>query len=143
MAARGKMLIRKPKVIAMKVEIENAYSHVPMRGGYRVLVDRLWPRGLSKARLALDAWARELAPSTPLRQWFGHDPTRWDEFCARYRVELREAAQRARLRALLDAAGDGPLRLIHAAHDAEHNHALVLCTRLRRLAASARRADRG
>ena len=127
----------------MKIEIENAYIHAPMCGGYRVLVDRLWPRGLSKARLALDAWARELAPSTPLRQWFGHDPARWDEFCARYRVELREAAQRARLRALLDAAGDGPLRLIHAAHDAEHNHALVLCTRLRRLVAAARRADRG
>jgi uncharacterized protein YeaO (DUF488 family) len=137
------MMIRKPKAAAMQVEIENAYMHAPMCDGYRVLVDRLWPRGRSKAQLALDAWARELAPSTALRQWFGHDPARWDEFCTRYRAELRGTDQRARLRALLHAAGEGPLRLIYAAHDAEHNHARVLRTRLRQLAAAARRADRG
>lgn len=137
------MMIRKHKAVAMNIEIKNAYTHAPMRDGYRVLVDRLWPRGRSKAQLALDAWARELAPSTALRQWFGHDPARWDEFCARYRTELRGSEQRGRLRALLHAAGEGPLRLVYGAHDAEHNHALVLRTRLRRLATAARRADRG
>lgn len=110
----------------MKVEIENAYMHTPMRDGYRVLVDRLWPRGRSKVQLALNAWARELAPSTALRQWFGHDPARWDEFRTRYRAELRGADQHARLRALLHDAGDGPLHLVYGAHDAEHNHAMVL-----------------
>lgn len=94
--------------------------------GFRVLVDRIWPRGISKERAALDLWAKDIAPSTGLRKWFGHDPARWDEFRARYRAELEP--RRAELRTLLDQSGGRPLTLLFAAHDTVHNQAVVLKT---------------
>lgn len=92
--------------------------------GYRVLVDRLWPRGIAKAHANLDAWEKEIAPSTELRRWYGHDPDRWPEFQARYRAEL--ATHPERLDALLSAAGSGVLTLLYAAREERHNSATVL-----------------
>ncbi len=92
--------------------------------GARVLVDRLWPRGISKARAALALWCREVAPSTELRRWFGHDPARWDEFQRRYRAELQDADDA--LETLRQMARAGPVTLLFAAHDEQHNQAVVL-----------------
>jgi uncharacterized protein YeaO (DUF488 family) len=92
--------------------------------GQRVLVDRLWPRGISKEVASLSLWLREIAPSTALRQWFGHDPTRWSEFRSRYRTELdANQAAVATLRGLVEA---GPVTLLYDAHDAAHNNAQAL-----------------
>jgi len=99
------------------------YAH-PLPAGYHVLAERLWPRGLRKADLPLDAWPKDLTPSTALRQWFAHDPVRWDEFRKRYLAELAEQQETAR--ALLTQAAASPLILLYAAHDQEHNGALVL-----------------
>jgi uncharacterized protein YeaO (DUF488 family) len=94
--------------------------------GARILVDRLWPRGLRKEDAALSLWLKEAAPSTALRQWFGHDPARWVEFERRYRDELRQNdAAIAGLEALLQR---GRVTLLYAARDTEHNHALVLAS---------------
>ncbi|WP_308387956.1 DUF488 family protein [Acidithiobacillus sp. AMEEHan] len=106
----------------------------PFPPGYRVLAERLWPRGVRKSDLALDAWPKDLAPSTELRQWFGHDPARWEDFRRRYWSELsghQEAAVQ-----LLVAAQQGPLLLLYAAHDPEHNAALVLQEFLEQLQSS-------
>jgi uncharacterized protein YeaO (DUF488 family) len=98
--------------------------------GYRILIDRLWPRGVSRERAALDAWDPELAPSTELRTWFGHDPGRFEEFRRRYMDELRW--QRPRLTELRRRARDGTLTLVFSARDAEHNDAVVLAEVMRR-----------
>src|SRR3546814_13143353 len=91
--------------------------------GVRILIDRLWPRGVSKAGAALDEWMKEIAPSTELRKWFGHDPARWDEFQRRYRAELTaHPAELDRLRAL---AGKQVVTLVYSAHDEAHNDAVV------------------
>jgi uncharacterized protein YeaO (DUF488 family) len=90
-----------------------------------VLVDRLWPRGVSKDHLALNEWAKELAPSDKLRRWFNHDPNRWPEFHQRYFQELD--AQAASIVALLKKSHHRPLLLIYGARDTEHNNAVVLC----------------
>lgn len=90
--------------------------------GTLVLVDRLWPRGVSKDDLQPDLWLKEVAPSTELRRWFGHDPARFDEFARRYRAELGGA----RVDKLIDAATPGPITLLYAAKDRQHNHAVVL-----------------
>jgi uncharacterized protein YeaO (DUF488 family) len=95
-----------------------------------VLIDRLWPRGVSRERAALDAWERELAPSQELRQWFGHEPSRFEEFRRRYVEELR--GERARLTRLRRLARDGTLTLVYAAQDTDHNDAVVLAEVLRR-----------
>jgi uncharacterized protein YeaO (DUF488 family) len=95
-----------------------------------VLVDRLWPRGVSRARAELDEWQKQLAPSTELRQWFGHEPSRFEEFRRRYLEELR--GQRSRLSALRRRARAGTLTLVYAARDSEHNEAVVLAGVLRR-----------
>lgn len=106
------------------VHIKRIYEPASPDDGRRLLVDRLWPRGVSKARADLDAWLRDVAPSTELRKWFGHDPARWDEFVRRYRAEL--AANPAALQPLLDAARRGPVTLLYAARDEVHNEAVVL-----------------
>ena len=98
--------------------------------GFRVLVDRLWPRGLTKERAAVDLWLKDVAPSTELRKWFGHDPARFDEFRRRYVEELR--GQRPLLAALRRRARRGTLTLVYSAHDTEHNDAVVLAAVLRR-----------
>ncbi len=92
-----------------------------------MLVDRIRPRGVSKADARIDLWAKEIAPSTALRTWFGHDPERWHEFAARYEAELREPEARARLREVLHAAGRArTLTPVFGAKDREHNQAAVL-----------------
>lgn len=117
----------------MKISIRRAYEEAGPGDGYRVLVDRVWPRGRTRADLALAEWAKELGPSTALRRRFGHDPRRWEAFRERYRKELAAAAQRARLRQVLDAAGKGPLTLVYGAKDEEHNQAVVLRDELLRM----------
>jgi uncharacterized protein YeaO (DUF488 family) len=114
----------------MDVRIKRAYEPAAATDGRRVLIDRIWPRGVSREQARLDEWARELAPSTELRQWFGHDPDRFAEFSHRYRGEL--AAQKAKLRELRRRARQGTLTLIYAARDTEHNDAVVLAEILRR-----------
>lgn len=109
-----------------KIIIQRAYDEPGPADGYRVLVDRLWPRGRSKEALKLDQWARELAPSAALREWFGHDPQRWDAFQQRYRDELASDVMRERLRQLLSDSGSQPITLVYGAKDQEHNQAVVL-----------------
>jgi uncharacterized protein YeaO (DUF488 family) len=111
------------------VRIKRAYEPPASGDGRRVLVDRIWPRGVSREEARLDDWARELAPSTDLRQWFGHDPARFAEFRRRYRDEL--ATQSAKLQELRAHARKQTLTLVYAARDAEHNDAVVLAELLR------------
>jgi uncharacterized protein YeaO (DUF488 family) len=108
----------------MDVRLKRAYEPASAEDGYRVLVDRLWPRGVSKRQAKLDEWEKELSPSSELREWFGHEPSRFPEFRRRYIDELR--ANRARLRELRRRAGSGTLTLVYSAHDSEHNDAVVL-----------------
>jgi uncharacterized protein YeaO (DUF488 family) len=114
---------------ALDVRLKRAYEPTAPADGYRVLIDRLWPRGLSRDRAALDEWEPELAPSTELRQWFGHDPQRFEQFRQRYLAELRQ--QRPRISALRRRARAGAVTLIYSAHDTEHNDAVVLAEVLR------------
>ena len=114
----------------MEIRLKRAYEK-PTRGdGFRVLVDRLWPRGVSKQKAKLDEWEKELAPTTELREWFGHEPSRFAEFRRRYIDELRHA--RPQLAELRRRARTGTLTLVYAAHDSEHNDAVVLAEVLRR-----------
>jgi len=106
------------------VAIKRIYEKPEPTDGYRALIDRLWPRGISRPRAALDAWLVELAPSSALRTWFGHDPKRWSEFGRRYRTELR--AQRAGLEALRHRAERMRVTLLTATRDPRTNHAVVL-----------------
>jgi uncharacterized protein YeaO (DUF488 family) len=114
----------------MAVRLKRAYEPPARADGYRVLIDRLWPRGVSKQEAQLDEWARELAPSSELRRWFGHDPAKFDEFRRRYREEL--AAQDEKLRELRRRTRAGTLTLVYGARDSEHNDAVVLAELLRR-----------
>ena len=114
----------------MDVRLKRAYDPAAAADGYRVLIDRLWPRGVSRERAKLDDWEKELPPSMELRQWFGHDPRRFEEFRRRYIEELR--GQRPRLMALRRRARDGTLTLVYSAQDTEHNDAVVLAEVLRR-----------
>ena len=110
----------------LSIKLKRAYDP-PARGdGLRVLVDRLWPRGVKKDDLKLDAWAKELAPTTELRQWFGHDPGRWTEFKKRYRAELKKSNAREVIRKLLAGKRAKTITLIYGAKDREHNEAVVL-----------------
>lgn len=106
------------------IRCERAYDAPEKPEGYRVLVDRLWPRGIKKEKLALDEWLKEIAPSTELRKWFAHDVAKWDEFKHRFRAELDE--HKPQLEALLQQAGNQPLVLVFAAKDTEHNNAVVI-----------------
>ena len=114
----------------MDVRLKRAYEPPARSDGFRVLIDRLWPRGVSKHEAQLDEWARELAPSSELRRWFGHDPAKFAEFRRRYRGEL--AAQEEKLRELRRRARTGTLTLVYGARDSEHNDAVVLAELLRR-----------
>lgn len=109
---------------AAKFKIKRAYEPAEKEDGTRVLVDRLWPRGVSKQEARLDQWNRELAPSPELRRWFGHKVSRWHEFSRRYRLELARHAEA--LGELRRRAQKGPVTLIYAAKDEHHNHAIVL-----------------
>lgn len=108
----------------MPIHLKRVYEEKADDDGYRILVDRLWPRGLSKAKAGVDLWLKDIAPSTELRQWFDHDPAKWAEFQRRYRDELAgNAAVVATLRAHIKA---GPVTLLYGARDTEHNDAVVL-----------------
>ena len=106
------------------VQLKRAYSPPSPGDGVRVLVDRLWPRGLRTSDAALDRWLKDIAPSTDLRRWFGHDRSRWDEFCRRYRAELSRHPEP--LNELRELAQAGPITLVFAARDELHNEATVL-----------------
>lgn len=108
----------------MKIKIKRAYEQPDKEDGIRILVDRLWPRGLTKERARIDLWLKDIAPSTELRQWFGHDPAKWEEFKQRYLRELNEKDEQVRL--LRQKMEEGTVTLIYAARDTEHNEALVL-----------------
>jgi uncharacterized protein YeaO (DUF488 family) len=111
------------------VRLKRAYEPASDEDGYRVLVERLWPRGVTHERARLDEWVKEIAPSTELRRWFSHDPSRFEEFRRRYRAEL--AGQEQQLEGLRQRADRDPLTLIYAAADTEHNGAVVLAEVLR------------
>jgi uncharacterized protein YeaO (DUF488 family) len=111
-------------VPASHVKLKRAYEPAGPDDGTRILVDRLWPRGLSKAEAAVDRWLKEIAPSTELRQWFGHDPARWPEFRRRYAEELRQhASVLDEVRAL---AREDTVTLVYGARDETHNDAVAL-----------------
>jgi uncharacterized protein YeaO (DUF488 family) len=114
----------------MDVRLKRAYEPPSASDGHRVLIDRLWPRGISHERAHLDEWMRELAPSAELRQWFAHKPDRFQEFRRRYVAEL--SAQTEQLRQLRKRARHGTLTLVYSARDTEHNDAVVLADVLRR-----------
>lgn len=111
-------------IAAANVRLKRAYEAPLADDGQRILVDRLWPRGLSKAKARIDAWMKDVAPSTDLRKWFQHDPALWAEFQRRYRHGL--AGNTDDLATLRRLAGEGPITLIYSARDEEHNDALVL-----------------
>ena len=106
------------------VKSKRVYDAIQRSDGPRFLVERLWPRGVKKEKLKLDAWLKEVAPSDGLRRWFGHDPAKWDEFQRRYRAELDENPNA--WKQLLDVARQGNVTLLYSASDTEHNNAIVL-----------------
>jgi len=108
----------------MAIIIKRVYEAPAEGDGYRVLIDRLWPRGLKKEAVSMDVWARELAPSTELRKWFGHDPALWDEFRQRYTAEL--AASADVWQALARRSTQEAVTLLYGARDEEHNNAVAL-----------------
>jgi len=108
----------------MNIRIKRVYEEPDRKDGTRILVDRLWPRGLTKEKAKVDLWLKDVAPSTELRKWFAHDPARWAEFQTRYREELRSNKQQVSL--LREEASKGPVTLVYGARDQEHNEAVVL-----------------
>jgi uncharacterized protein YeaO (DUF488 family) len=119
------------------IRIKRVYEAADEADGFRVLVDRVWPRGITKEKAAVDLWMKEIGPSSSLRKWFGHEPERWEEFRTRYRKELDEK------QALLDELGTharkGPLTLVYSAKDEERNQAVVIKQALQREPAAAGR----
>ena len=116
----------------MDVHIKRVYDEPSETDGTRILIDRLWPRGLSKAKAKIDLWLKDIAPSTALRQWFGHDPRKWHEFKKRYKDELhKNSTAVAQLRAHM---AKGKVTLVYSAKDQEHNDAVVLQEYLERVA---------
>lgn len=126
------------------IHIKRAYDAPSPDDGYRVLVDRLWPRGLRKVDARIDSWDREIAPSTELRRWYAHDPARWEEFRERYQRELERPQARERLRALEERATREPVTLLSASRALEISDAAVIRDLLSRRAhaGDARQADR-
>jgi uncharacterized protein YeaO (DUF488 family) len=123
----------------MEILLKRAYEEPGSADGFRVLVDRLWPRGKKKADLRLDAWAKNISPSTELRKWFDHDPNRWLEFCKRYKAELKAPEVKNAIAQIVDAAQEhSAMTLIYGAKDTEHNEAIVLAPIFRRAAAKVR-----
>ncbi|MBX5456999.1 MAG: DUF488 family protein [Thermogemmatispora sp.] len=117
------------------IRLKRVYEEAMESDGTRVLVERLWPRGLSRERARIDLWLKDVAPSDELRRWFAHDPQKFPEFRRRYEQELRDQeAARAALAHLLELARRGPLTLVYSARDREHNNAVVLRDLLERSA---------
>ena len=110
-----------------EVRIKRVYEPAQRDDGLRVLVDRVWPRGVSKDDAHLDIWAKDVAPSTELREWFGHDPKRWTEFEKRYESELRDGSAKAQIESIMKAAKEKRvITLLYGARDEQHNQAVVL-----------------
>lgn len=109
---------------AQRIRLKRAYEAPSEDDGTRILVDRLWPRGVKKTDAKIDHWLKELAPSTQLRQWFGHDPELWPEFQQKYREEIAQHPQL--LQQIRDLMQENPVTLIYAAHDEAHNNAVVI-----------------
>ncbi|MCE2510025.1 MAG: DUF488 domain-containing protein [Alphaproteobacteria bacterium] len=107
-----------------KIRVKRIHEPAAKTDGHRLLVDRLWPRGISKDKAALDDWMKEIAPSTKLRQWFGHDPKRWDGFRRRYAAELDQ--QPERVAEIRNLAAKRRVTLLYSARDADHNQAVAL-----------------
>lgn len=125
------------------IHLKRAYDPAARSDGYRVLVERLWPRGLRKADAHLNEWLKDVAPSHELRRWFGHDPSRFSEFRERYKQELHAEPARTVLAELANRAERGSVTLVYSAHDEAHNNAVVLARELeRRLARKRRRPAR-
>ena len=108
------------------IRIKRVYAPPEESDGVRILVDRLWPRGVSKAAARADEWRKDLAPTTVLREWFGHDPSKWEEFQSRYRNELEAAGKMDELRILGERARREALTLVYAARDEARNNAVVI-----------------
>ena len=108
----------------MKIELKRVYDDPTPDDGLRVLVDRLWPRGVKKEDAHVDLWLKEVAPSSELRRWFGHDPEKWAEFRRRYRAELEE--KKVEIGELRKRVGKGSVTLVYGAKDTQHNQAVVL-----------------
>jgi uncharacterized protein YeaO (DUF488 family) len=106
------------------IQLKRVYEEPSQTDGMRVLVERLWPRGLTKERAAVDLWLKDVAPSPELRKWFGHDPARWEQFQERYQKELRKQEDAVQL--LKQKGKEGTVTLVYAARDEEHNGALAL-----------------
>lgn len=110
----------------LMIRIKRAYDPVSEGDGERILVDRLWPRGVTKEAARISSWMKELGPTTELRKWFGHDPAHWEEFQTRYAKELQTPDRRALLGDLAARSRQGVVTLVFGARDREHNHAIVL-----------------
>jgi uncharacterized protein YeaO (DUF488 family) len=115
----------------MPIDLKRAYDPPAKGDGRRILVDRVWPRGVARDELRIEAWLKDLAPSAELRKWFGHDPAKWDEFKQRYARELEQRAHT--LEELLEQARAGQVTLVFGAKDVEHNNAVALKEHLERL----------
>ncbi len=121
------------------VKLKRVYEEPEKDDGTRILVERLWPRGFTKERAAVDLWLKEVAPSPELRKWFGHDPAKWEQFRERYLSELEQDQAQEGVATILEKAGKGDITLVYAARDEQHNAAVVLQEYLRR---HARRGQR-
>ena len=108
----------------LELKIKRVYDTPDKEDGFRVLVDRLWARGLTKAKAGVNLWLKDIAPSTELRKWFGHNPEKWRGFCRRYQTELKHHADQ--LKFIMNKAADGPVTLLYGARDQKHNEAVVL-----------------
>ena len=114
----------KNKIPTGNVKLKRAYEPPAADDGTRILIDRLWPRGITKERAAIDQWMKDISPSTELRKWFGHDPARWDEFRRRYALEVRQNADL--IDQLRSFARQGAITLVYSARDEKHNDAVEL-----------------
>lgn len=117
--------------MVLPIETRRLYQPAKASEGYRVFIDRLWPRGVSKDDFTFDVWCKDLAPSPDLRKWFGHKDQNWAGFCDRYRTELRTPAQQHRIHDLLQQAQGKRIILLYGAKDPDHNHAIILAHELK------------
>lgn len=125
------------------IQLKRAYDKPARTDGIRILVDRLWPRGIKKENLRLEAWAKMLAPSTELRKWFAHDPDKWPEFRKRYRAELKRAGATKVIRELVSSPKAArTITVLYGAKDREHNEAIVLRDLFERVTSAENAGDR-
>ena len=108
----------------MRIKVKRIYENASASDGRRVLVDRLWPRGVRREEAQIDEWAKEIAPSTELRKWYEHDPQKWSKFSEDYRAELKD--KKEKLRSLIECCPEETLTLLFAAKDTSHSHAVIL-----------------